>query len=254
MKAAFPDNIPAAQSIIDAIFGENKYTVIDVKCQVEVSPLRNRGVRLDILMRDLAGRRFNVEFQRDEMPADPHRARLNASLLDSNIMRKGEKPQGMPDRYVIFITEEDYWHAGRAKYVFRSMEEELHIPFGDGSYFVYVNGAYTGKDPIGDLVHDLREPDPSKMRIPALRNTANHLKNTIGGKATVVSAMKEYYRQGQQQAVLDYAALVIGKMIAKWKAKGVSHNDALQQALEVFTTEEYEEYITDIFEDLWYEE
>lgn len=70
----------------------------------------------------------------------------------------------------------------------------------------------------------------------------------------MVSAMKEYYRQGQQQAVLDYAALVIGKMIAKWKAKGVSHNDALQQALEVFTTEEYEEYITDIFEDLWYEE
>lgn len=112
MKAAFPDNIPAAQSIIDAIFGENKYTVIDVKCQVEVSPLRNRGVRLDILMRDLAGRRFNVEFQRDEMPADPHRARLNASLLDSNIMRKGEKPQGMPDRYVIFITETTGMQAG----------------------------------------------------------------------------------------------------------------------------------------------
>ena len=204
-------------------------------------------------MQGLAGRRFNVEFQRDEKPADPHRARLNASLLDSNIMQKGEKAQEMPDRYVIFITEEDYWHAGRAMYVFRNTEEELHISFGDGGYFVYVNGAYAGQDSIGDLVHDLREPDPSKMRIPPLRNTANHLKNTTGGKATVVSAMKEYYRQGQQQAVLEFAALVMGNMIADWKAKGVSHNDALQQTLKYFSSEEYEEYITDIFEDLWYE-
>ena len=68
------------------------------------------------------------------------------------------------------------------------------------------------------------------------------------------SALKEYYRQGQQQAVLEYAALVMGNMIADWKAKGVSHTDALQLTLRYFSSEEYEESITHIFEDLWYKE
>ncbi len=68
------------------------------------------------------------------------------------------------------------------------------------------------------------------------------------------STVKEYYRQGQQQAVLEYAALDMGNMIADWKAKGVSHNEALQLILKYFTSEEYKESITDIFEDLWYKE
>ena len=43
---------------------------------------------------------------------------------------------------VIFITEKDYYQAGKAVYMIQNMNQTLNQPFGDGAHILYVNGEY----------------------------------------------------------------------------------------------------------------
>ena len=81
--------------------------VVDVRTQVFVENLLHRSVRLDILATDSAGRRINVEIQRSDKGAGRKRARYNSSMMDANLLRKGENFDELPDTYVVFITEHD---------------------------------------------------------------------------------------------------------------------------------------------------
>ena len=55
---------------------------------------------------------------------------------------------------VIFITEKDYYQAGKAVYMIQNMNQTLNQPFGDGAHILYVNGEYRDDSAIGKLMHD----------------------------------------------------------------------------------------------------
>ena len=119
--------------------------VVDVRTQVFVENLLNRSVRLDVLATDSTGRRINVEIQRSDKGAGRKRARYNSSMMDANLLRKGEDFDELPETYVVFITEHDVigkgkplYHIGR--YIFDTSES-----FDDGSHILYVN-AYRKTD------------------------------------------------------------------------------------------------------------
>ena len=90
--------------------------VVDVRTQVFVENLLNRSVRLDVLATDSTGRKINVEFQRSDKGAGRKRARYNSSMMDANLLRKGEKFNELPETYVVFITEHDVIGKGRPLY------------------------------------------------------------------------------------------------------------------------------------------
>ena len=46
---------------------------------------------------------------------------------------------------VIFITEKDYYQAGKAVYMIQNMNQTLDQPFGDGAHILYVNKVSQGK-------------------------------------------------------------------------------------------------------------
>ena len=103
--------------------------VVDVRTQVFVENLLNRSVRLDVLATDSTGRKINVEIQRSDKGAGRKRARYNSSMMDANLLRKGEKFDELPETYVVFITEHDVigkgqplYHIGR--YIFDTNERD----------------------------------------------------------------------------------------------------------------------------------
>ena len=63
--------------------------------------------------------------------AGTKRARFNSSLLDLNSLRKGSGYEKLPESYVIFITENDVWQHGLARYHVNRIIEELNRPFED---------------------------------------------------------------------------------------------------------------------------
>ena len=73
---------------------------------------------------------------------------------------------------VIFITEKDYYQAGKAVYMIQNMNQTLNQPFGDGAHILYVNGKYRGDDEVGKLMHDFSCTDPDDMNYEILAKKA----------------------------------------------------------------------------------
>jgi predicted transposase/invertase (TIGR01784 family) len=86
--------------------------VLDVRTQVFVENLLNRSVRLDILATDSTGAKLNVEVQRSDKGAGRKRARYNSSMMDANLLKKGEDFDKLPETWVIFITDNDVMGKG----------------------------------------------------------------------------------------------------------------------------------------------
>ena len=78
--------------------------------------------------------------------------RCSVPILE-NLDEKQEYRE-LPDTYVIFITENGYYKAGKPVYVIQNMNLTLGKPFDDGSHILYVNGEYRDDSDIGRLMHD----------------------------------------------------------------------------------------------------
>ena len=131
--------------------------------QVFVENLVNCSVRLDILATDSVGTKYNIEIQRSDKGAGRKRARYNSSMLDANLLQKGEDFSELPETYVIFITENDVMGKGLPLYPVERYISVTGERFEDGAHILYVNGAYRGDSPIGRLMHDFGCVDPSDM-------------------------------------------------------------------------------------------
>ena len=89
-------------------------------------------------------------------------------MLDSHTLKKGEDFSALPETYIIFITENDYYGLGKPLYTVRKIIDCTDangndLPFDDGCTILYVNGAYRGEDAIGYLMHDFCEQSADKM-------------------------------------------------------------------------------------------
>ena len=95
---------------------EQELQVLDVRTQVFVENLLNQSVRLDVLATDSTGRKFNIEIQRADRGAGRRRARYNSSMMDANLLQKGDDFDNLPETYVVFITENDEMGNGKRLY------------------------------------------------------------------------------------------------------------------------------------------
>ena len=164
---------------------------VDVRTQVFVENLLNRSVRLDILATDSTGRKINVEIQRSDKGAGRKRARYNSSMMDANLLRKGEKFDELPETYVVFITEHDVIGKGRPLYHISRYIFDTNESFNDGSHILYVNGAYRDETPIGKLMHDFSCTDPADMHYGVLADRVRFFKESKEGVQTMCKVLEE---------------------------------------------------------------
>jgi hypothetical protein len=177
----FDKNIECTELLLHIILGRTDLKVERVDTQVNLPNLRGRSVRLDAYARDTQGRRYNIEIQRDDRGADPRRARYNSSLMDADASLPGEAYSDLPDVYVIFITEHDFYHLGLPLYEFERTCSNAGLNFNDGSHIIYVNGSYRGDSPLGKLMADFHARQPEEMNYPALQKRLNYFKNVPEG-------------------------------------------------------------------------
>ena len=102
----------------------------------------SRGVRLDIKVRDVKGRVYNVEMQlRDEKNVQ-RRIRYYSSTLDGTILKPGEDYSRLSDTVVLFITTFDPFERGRIRYTFRNIcVEDKELELGDGTTKMILNAS-----------------------------------------------------------------------------------------------------------------
>ena len=199
----FDNDTACVQLVLQIVLDKPDLNVVDVRTQVFVENLLNRSVRLDVLATDSEGRKFNIEIQRSDKGAGRKRARYNSSMMDVNLLEKGNDFEALPETYVIFITENDVIGLGEAVYEIERCFVKSGKRFGDGSHILYVNGSYRDDSPVGKLMHDFSCTDPSDMCYTVLANRARFFKESKEGNAIMSKILEDMRRQSYQEGMAE---------------------------------------------------
>jgi predicted transposase/invertase (TIGR01784 family) len=227
MTMVFDGNIEATELLLTIILGQ-EIKVISVRAQVELrSPYKKgRKIRVDILARDVCGKRFNVEVQGDDSGAGCRRARYYSSMVDVNMLKKGKKYEELRDSYVIFITKNDYFEEGQPIYRVERTVCETRKNFNDGSHIIYVNGSYKGDDEIGKLVHDFWCSKPEDMYYSQLADGVRYYKEVERGEKNMNELLRKYAEELAEERIQEAVALAEAKAEAKAEARAEAKAEA----------------------------
>lgn len=194
MTLVFDRNIEATELLLNVILQRNDLKVLEVVGQREYkNPMSGgRSITIDIYAVDGNGKVYDVEVQHAPEGADPHRARFHSSMVDTKMLKAGQKFKEIHDSYVIFITAADVMGAGRPLYHINRIIDETGTYFGDGSHIIYVNGSYKDdNDPVGRLMHDFRCLSSADMFYPVLAREVEYFKETEGGREVVCQIFED---------------------------------------------------------------
>ena len=134
-------------------------------------------------------------------------------MMDSHILKAGNRFEKLPESYVIFITEKGYYRRGFPVYTVNRVIEETGNLFADGSHIIYVNGSYVGSDAVGRLMHDFRQKNTRQMYNKELIESVLHFKgdkeenmsSAIDDFAKKVAERAAKYEQEKARLIIEEA-------------------------------------------------
>ncbi len=206
LSAFFRDNIEDTEFILRIILNKPALKVKSVHAQHELKNLNGRSVKLDVRAVEDNGTEINIEIQRDDRGAGFKRARHNSSLLDASILKPGQKPEELPETYIIFITESDVIGLGAPIYPIERYisVQGKYIPVDDGAHTIYVNGAKQGNETeLERLMHDFSCIRAEDMYYSQLAKKMRYLKEDEKGVEAMCRVMEEMRDDVRVQIVLE---------------------------------------------------
>ncbi len=205
MTVVFDGDNEITEFLLRILLSRDDLRVKKVTTQKEKRNLFGRSVKLDILAEDTNGKVYNVEVQREDKGASPKRVRYNQAMLDSHSLKKKKDFSQLPEMYIIFITENDYYGLGQPFYKVRKTIElattdSTYLPFDDGCNIIYVNGKYRGNDALGKLMHDFCTPNADEMNYNELAEKVRYHKQETEGVRTMCRIIEEYGKERAAEA------------------------------------------------------
>ena len=222
MSSVFDGFIEGTTLLLRIILGKHQLKVLEVNTQETLSNLGGRSRCLDILARDDEGTYYNIEVQRKNAGAGFIRADEHSSLLMAKIHAPGNKPQDVPERWVVFITENDFIGLGLPLY---PIERRLTVGDGrvidDKEHMIYVNGAYRNeKTPIGRLMHDFFCTEPDDMHYKTLAHRARFFKEDKKGVEKMCRQFEDVMAMGEARGRAEGEAIGEARGEARGRAEG----------------------------------
>ena len=214
LTKCFEQDTASIELVLQIVLEKPDLKVLDVRTQVFVENLLNRSVRLDILATDSTGAKLNVEVQRSDKGAGRKRARYNSSMMDANLLKKGEDFDKLPETWVIFITENDVMGKGLPLYPIERCFLGTGERFEDGSHILYVNGAYRGDTPIGKLMHDFSCTNAADMYYTTLADRVRFFKESKEGILIMCKVMEDMRKESLQEGIKEGAINTAKRMLA----------------------------------------
>ena len=135
------------QGLIELLLGiqVEKIEFVERQGLLDAGPLSRAGI-VDLLVRDAAGNEYDVEMQNVATPGIARRARRYLTLVDANMLDRGQRFEDAGDAIVIFICANDPFGRGWKRYDFIRTCAQDGQPMDDGTSIVFVNAAGTRGD------------------------------------------------------------------------------------------------------------
>ncbi len=192
MTAFFNDQPELIEFVLSIILERDDLKVVSSETQKPLKNIQGRSIILDVYAVDRQGKEYNIEIQNSSANANPKRARYYSSMLDSNAILPKDDFKKLPETYVIFFTQQDYFKRGLPLYTIeRSIKELDNSSFGDEQHIIYINGRFKGDSPIGKLIHDFNCANPRQMHYDKLAERSIDLKETSEGDGSMCKIMQE---------------------------------------------------------------
>ena len=203
MRYLFKDNIPLAELVLRIITGKPDLVITDCQTQKDMKRLAGaRSICLDAYGADSSGKKYDMEVQRADKGADPHRARYHSSVIDIKNLDAGQDFDQLSDTYTIFIIEKDFYGLGKPIYRVERMNLDTGKPFEDGEHILYVNGEYRGNSDIGKLMHDFNCTDADDMNYELMADRTRYLKENPKGVSEMCKVMEDMKKESLMEVAL----------------------------------------------------
>ena len=203
MRCLFKGNTPLAEFVLRII--TDKHDLIITECETQKDMKRLVGARsicLDAYGTDSDGKKYDIEVQRQDKGANPHRARYHSSVMDIENLHSGQEFKELPDTYTIFIIEKDFYGQGEAVYPIERINLATGKSFEDGEHILYVNGEYRGESDIGKLMHDFNCTKADDMNFELMANRTRYLKENPKGVSEMCKIMEDMRSESLKEVAL----------------------------------------------------
>ena len=121
--------------------------------------------------------------------------------MDIEALNANQLFEELPETYTIFVTENDIYGFGDGIYPIERVIVTHEQLFYDRAHILYVNGAYRGNDPLGDLMHDFCCNDPDDMKNEMLAEASRYYKENPKGVEIMCKAMEEMREESYQKGI-----------------------------------------------------
>ena len=99
-----------------------------------------KGIRLDAYVNDGKGTVYDIEMQAVTSKYLPRRTRYYQSMIDLQLVDKGQDYDTLNDSYIIFICLSDLFGKGRYRYSFENIcKEDMEVMLNDGAKKIFLN-------------------------------------------------------------------------------------------------------------------
>lgn len=167
-----------------------------------------RSVRLDVYVKDNKDTVYNIEMQATDTRELPKRARYYQSMIDLQLIEKGEAYKKLNRSYIIFICLTDVFGSGRHIYTFRNMcKEEDGLALGDETTKIFLN-ASSQKDDVSkelraflDYIRGERTDDSFVRELEKAVKEAKKNREWRREFMTLLMRDQENYERGIEQGV-----------------------------------------------------
>lgn len=218
MRCLFKDNIPLAEFVLRILTGKKDIVITGCETQKDMKRLAGaHSICLDAYGTDSKGKKYDLEIQRQDKGADPHRARYHSSVLDIENLQAGQEFHELPDTYIIFITEKDFYGKGEPVYPVDRVNLATGKPFEDGEHILYVNGGYQGDSELGKLMHDFNCTKAEDMNYELMAERTRYLKENPKGVEYMCKIMEDMRNESLKEGIKEGAFNTARRMIAAGK-------------------------------------
>ena len=101
-----------------------------------------KSVRLDVYVKDKKGTIYDIEMQMTNTKELPQRARYYQSMIDLQMIDKGQLYSKLKPSYIIFISPFDIFGKGRHVYTFENIcKEDKSLSLNDETTKIFLNAA-----------------------------------------------------------------------------------------------------------------
>lgn len=229
----------ACQDVVRILTGRYDLVVEEVITQSNLRQLLNRGVILDVAVRDSDGILYNVEMQLADNDNHVRRIRYNAACIDTNTVDAGTAFKDIPDLYMIFITKHDWLHGGEAVYHVKRIISETLEEIDNGIHEIYANMEVKDASVSGELLQYFKNTDLNANidKFENLGDRVAYLKKEKEGVTVMSDALskllKEEREEARKEAREEREASAI-TTIATLRKFGMSDEDILSELQNIF--------------------